>query len=70
MSENLLIKQLISQDQQSLQAYKIYQQATDIYRRAQSVLNNTPKYQTFSSRTTTIKVENDSVWSSKIFTCQ
>lgn len=70
MNRNLLVEQLIGQDQQSLRAYEIYRQTADIYYRAKAVIGGAPKYRVHISSTKSVKVENGTTWSSKIFTCK
>lgn len=70
MDRDLSIEQLINQDQQSLRAYEIYRQTVDIYYRAKAVLDGSPKHKVHVASTKSVRVENGTIWSSKIFTCK
>lgn len=69
MNENSLTKHLSGQHSRALQAYQIYLQSIDIYRRTQIAMGRVPGYVISTANSQNVKVQIDKVWSSKILTC-
>lgn len=67
---NQLVNELLKQYPEIEHSYNLYRKSVDIYERTKAAMGATPDIRFIISSTQTIKVKNDTNWSSKIFTCE
>ena len=69
-TRNQLVEELLKQYPEIEHTYSLYRRSVDIYERTKVAMGAVPEIRFITSGTQTIKVKNDTNWSSKIFTSE
>jgi hypothetical protein len=69
-TRNKLVDELLKQHPEIRHSYNLYLKSIDIYERAKIAMGAVPTIRFITSSTQTVRVNNDTNWSSKVFTCK
>ncbi len=69
-TRNQLVDELLKRYPEIEHSYNLYRKSVNVYERTKAAMGAAPEIRFIISSTQTIKVKNDTNWSSKIFTCK